>query len=398
MRHYAIAVVLLMMAVLMAACSDDAPQNVASKPPLTSIQSAPSASVEPQPSPTAVIPLDQKTSLDTDNHAQVLETFEVGNDVYVRSLVADTRTNTLWVGTSLGAHEIDLVTRDVRNTLTRQSGMANEYVFAALVDSQGDKWFGTNGGGLSRYNKGEWQTYFPMHGLADYWVYSLAEQADGTLWIGTWAGVNRFDSTREQLTTYVKELVNEWVYGVSVDTSDRVWFGTEGGVSMFDGDQWHAWTHEDGIGASNDGGLPPSTNTGLGTRSRHDLSVMTASGATYNPGYVFCLLASKDDTIWAGTWGGGVSYYDGQQWRNYTAADGLAGNVVYSIAEGRDGVMWFGTDKGLSSFDGDAWTTIDASSGLLGDSVYAVVVVPGGDIWTGAKGGVTRVGYKAGGV
>jgi len=291
---------------------------------------------------------------------RVLERFEVGANVYVRALTVDASTDSLWVGTSTGVL----------------------------------KWFGTNAGGVSRYRDGEWKTFFPMHGLADYWVYSFASQSDGTLWIGTWAGVTRVDPVSGDFSNYLHELVNEWVYGIAVDSRDRVWFATEGGVSMFDGARWTAWTHRDGLGAANAQALPPSKNTGLGTRTRHDLGVLRQGQPTYNPNYAFSAYAAPDDTIWVGTWGGGVSRFDSVAWRNYTTADGLAGDIVYSIARDADGVFWFGTDRGLSRFDGDGWRTYNRASGLLNDHVYAVAVAPSGDVWAGTLGGVTRIGRQ----
>jgi len=322
---------------------------------------------------------------------KVLESFGVGDDVFVRSLAVDRAANSLWVGTSVGVHEVDLVSRDPKQTFTRKEGLANEYVFAIAVDSQGNKWFGTNGGGVSRYNKGEWKTYFPMHGLADYWVYSFAEQPGGTMWIGTWAGANRLDSSGH-FTTYLKELVNEWVYGVAVDKQQRVWLGTEGGISMFDGRSWRSWTHNDGLGAANTDNLPISLNTGLGTRSRHDLSVLVDGEPSYNPNYVFCVTVTPDDQVWAGTWGGGVSRYDGKQWTSYTTHDGLAGNIVFSMARAPDGAMWFGTNNGVSRFDGKTWQNLTRRDGLFADSVYAVAVAPDGEVWVGTKRGVARIG------
>lgn len=323
---------------------------------------------------------------------RVLETFGVGDNVYVRSLAVDRAHNSIWVGTSVGVHEVDLATRDPIHTFTRKEGLANEYVFSIFVDSQGYKWFGTNGGGASRYRDGEWKTYFPMHGLADYWVYNFAEQQPGVIWIGTWYGANRLDTAAGKFTTYVDQLVNEWVYGVTVDAKKRVWFGTEGGVSMFDGQHWQSWTHKDGMGAPNDENLPISPNTGLGTRSRHDLSLLVNGEPSYNPNYVFCIEAAPDGTIWAGTWGGGVSRFDGKQWTNYTAHDGLAGNVVFSMARDQEGAWWFGTDKGVSRFDGKHWSTLSSADGLFGDSVYAVAAAPNGDVWVGTKQGVARIG------
>lgn len=321
----------------------------------------------------------------------VVDSFNVGENSYVRSLAVDTTTNSLWVGTSGGALEIDLESHELLNTFTRKDGLANEYVFGIGVDSDGYKWFGTNAGGASRYKDGDWQVFFPMHGLADYWIYSFAEQEEKIYWIGTWAGANRVDLRTMQITTVKDELINEWVYGLTVDSQNRVWFGTEGGVSMLDGDTWTHWTHADGLGGPNKRNLPASANTGLGTRDRHDLSVMVGGDASYNPNYVFATLADHEDTIWAGTWGGGVSSFDGKNWRSYTVADGLAGNVIYSIAEGPDHIYWFGTNNGLSRFDGDTFVNYGLSDGLLGTDVYAVIVTEENEVWVGTRGGVARL-------
>ena len=190
----------------------------------------------------------------------------------------------------------------------------------------------------------------------------------------------------------MKELVNEWVYGISVDAADRVWFGTEGGVSMFDGKRWTSWTHQQGLGAPNDEKLPASTNTGLGTRSRHDLSVGADGPATYNPNYVFSILAAVDGSVWAGTWGGGVARWDGKTWTNFTVRQGLAGNIVYSMAQDKSGVLWFGTNRGLSRYDGHGFKNLGVAEGLLDQNVYAVAVAPDGDVWAGTRKGVARIG------
>jgi len=325
----------------------------------------------------------------------VVDSFRIGDNLYVRSLAIDEATNSLWVGTSGGAMEIDLATYELVNTFTRADGLANEYVFGIGIDSEGYKWFGTNSGGASRYKDGEWQVFFPMHGLADYWVYVFAEQHDKILWVGTWAGANRIDLETMEITTIRDELINEWVYGLAVDSQNRVWFGTEGGISMFDGSAWSHWTHENGLGGPNEANAPPSQNTGLGTRDRHDLSVMVGGDASYNPNYVFATLADASDAIWAGTWGAGVSRYSDGEWTSYTSADGLAGNVVYAIAQGPDGAYWFGTNAGLSRFDGSNWTSYGVHDGLLGNDVYAVAITAGNEIWVGTRRGVARLAVQA---
>lgn len=319
------------------------------------------------------------------------EVFEVGEKVYVRALEPDPGRGSLWVGTSIGAMEIGLADKAPRRTFTRKQGLANEYVFAIGVDPEGGVWFGTNGGGTSRWQDGDWETFFPMHGLADYWVYSYAFDAQGRAWIGTWDGANLYDPATGEWITYHDELINIWVYGTDIDAEGRVWFGTEGGISMFDGETWRAWTHEDGLGAPNRADLPGSENTGLGTRDRHDLSIYVSGQESYNPNYVFA--AEVDDRgrgIWFGTWGGGLSLFDGSgNWRNFTSADGLPGNIVYSLAQSPDGLLWIGTNRGVAAWDGERLRAYD--TGGRAGHVYALAVAPDGAVWAGTRGAVLRL-------
>ncbi len=321
---------------------------------------------------------------------RVVDSFEVGPNTYVRALTVDFGANALWVGTSKGVIEVDLKTLTPRHTFNRDDGLANEYVFAVGIDRLGYKWFGTNAGGVSRYRDGDWKTYFPMHGLADFWVYAFANQGKNTLWIGTWAGVNRFDLASGRFETFREELVNEWVYGIAVDAQDQVWFGTEGGVSRFDGRKWRSWTHADGLGLRNDAALPASRNTGLGTRQRHDLSVSVDGQDSYNPSYVFSVLAASDGAIWAGTWGGGAARFDGKAWHSFGRQHGLAGNIVYSMVQDSKGALWFGTDRGVSRYWQGQFTTVDIGDGP-GAHVYALTVAPDDTIWAGTLSRVSRI-------
>jgi ligand-binding sensor domain-containing protein len=319
------------------------------------------------------------------------EKFEVGKNVYVRALAHDAVRGSMWVGTSIGALEIDLHKKAPRQSFTRKDGLANEYVFAIGVDPAGWVWFGTNGGGTSRWKDGKWQTFMPMHGLADYWVYAYAFDDANRVWIGTWDGANLYDPNGGKWTTYHDELINIWVYGADIDKSGRVWLGTEGGVSMFDQGNWKSWTHEDGLGAPNLAGLTESDNTGLGTRNRHDLSIFVSGQESYNPNYVFAVTVDAlDRGVWFGTWGGGLSLFDGEEtWRSFTARDGLPGNIVYSMAQAPDGVLWIGTNRGIAAYDGQTFRAYD--TGHKTRDVYALAIAPDGAVWAGTNGAVLRL-------
>jgi ligand-binding sensor domain-containing protein len=296
---------------------------------------------------------------------RIIETFQVGPTVYVRALAVEPARGTLWVGTSAGLNEVDLASGKLRSTLTRRDGLASEQVFALAVDSQGYKWIGTGAGGVSRYRDGSFKTYFPMHGLADYRVFSVAQDARGAMWMGTLAGASRLDRASGKFATYAKELVNEWVYGIAVDAKGQVWFATEGGISMFDGKSWRAWTQADGLGVAR----------------------------AERGNYILSVHAAKDGSIWAGTWGGGAARFEGARWSSLTTKEGLAGNIVYSIAQEADGTLWFGTDGGLSSYDGSKFSNLGPREGLPGPNVFALAAAKG-EIWAGGRGAVARVARR----
>jgi ligand-binding sensor domain-containing protein len=116
--------------------------------------------------------------------------------------------------------------------------------------------------------------------------------------------------------------------------------------------------------------------------------VLVGGRESYNPNYVFSTLVDTDDVVWVGTWGGGVSRYENGEWRNLSMVDGLAGNIVYSIAEDSTGAMWFGTNRGLTRYDGGTFSNFDVLSGLPGNDVYAIAATTTGDVWVGTRDGV----------
>jgi len=66
---------------------------------------------------------------------------------------------------------------------------------------------------------------------------------------------------------------------------------------------------------------------------------------------------------------------------HYDVQDGLAGSTVYSMAQDRDGFMWFGTETGLSRFDGTHFRNFTTSDGLPGNEILSVYPDSRGRVW-----------------
>lgn len=68
---------------------------------------------------------------------------------------------------------------------------------------------------------------------------------------------------------------------------------------------------------------------------------------------------------------------------NYNIKDGLAGSIVYSMCQDKDGFMWFGTDNGLSRYDGTHFKNFTIKDGLPDNEVLKVFADSKGRVWIG---------------
>ena len=67
--------------------------------------------------------------------------------------------------------------------------------------------------------------------------------------------------------------------------------------------------------------------------------------------------------------------------RQYTVEDGLPSSQIYRVLEDRNGMMWFGTDKGLVRFDGYNFKTFNPSEVNGSSEIWNLVEDKRGRIW-----------------
>ena len=102
---------------------------------------------------------------------------------------------------------------------------------------------------------------------------------------------------------------------------------------------------------------------------------------------IWTLFEDSRGALWAGTNGGGLVRYEDGRFSVFTTADGLAGNYVYAIHEGRDGTLWIGTGTGLSRMNGGRITSLTHADGMSSEVVRAVLEDREGVLWVGTEGG-----------
>ena len=183
------------------------------------------------------------------------------------------------------------------------------------------------------------------------------------IWIGTTAGLLRFNRRTETHTLYTAKhgLLSNIILVIRVDAKNRVWVGTYGGgLSCFDpkGPPDHQWTTYTPFGVG---------DSRYGTHWR-----------TYRHGegigdlWVYDLLFEPDGTMWAATWKG-ASRFDGSRFHTYTTRDGLADKWVYTLQRAPSGTLWFGTEGGVTRYLPRAGAAARWKSWTHDDGVGAVL-------------------------
>ncbi|MDB5206794.1 MAG: hypothetical protein JWR72_1869 [Flavisolibacter sp.] len=277
---------------------------------------------------------------------------ESNSEKNIQKQLAEKETTTIGVVNAEG--------RGFFTTFTTDDGLSLDQVYCSYKDEWGNLWFGTNGGGVSKYDGKNFTTYTTAHGLASNVIWCITQDHDGNLWFGTdGSGVSKYDGESFTNYTTAQGLPDNVIFSIVEDQKNNLWFGTlKGGVSKWNGKTFINYSTKDGL-----------TNNAVKT-----------------------ILEDSKRNLWFGTIGGGVSKWNGETFTNYTTKEGLSGKKIWSVAEDNSGNLWFGTEgKGLSKYDGKVFTNYPVFSEPANDGVLCIAKDKQGVLWLGTqKSGVIK--------
>jgi streptogramin lyase len=265
----------------------------------------------------------------------------------------------LWVGTAGGLVKLNKSTGEFIVYDKWNSKLPDNYVTAIAIDEQRNKWIGTWGGGLAKFDGVNWTVYNTSNsGLPDNYVYAIAIDEQGNKWIGTnMEGLQRFDGVNWTVyNTSNSGLPFDNVSVIMINKDGNKWIGTDGGgLVKFDGVNWTVYN---------------TSNSGLPHNS------------------VWAIAIDEQRNKWIGT-RAGIVKFDGVNWIVYKTSSGLPDNWVRSIAIDEQGNKWIGTLGGLAKFDGVNWTVYNTSNSRLPDNYVRAIAIDGqGNKWIGTSGGL----------
>lgn len=305
--------------------------------------------------------------------------------------------------------------------LSIKDGMPNSSVSAIVQDRQGFLWFSTQGG-LCRYDGQNFISYenepFNDASISGDLVQTLYLDQTDILWVGTYAGLNRFVPESQSFVHYrysdsnPQSLSNDLVIAISRDGQGNLWVGTLNGLNRLD-EKTGTFTRYFSD-PSNPHALPNNTVRSLFLDSRGRFWVGTSGGGlcSYDPGtdrfdnhtatvaggpgvpQSLSLQDIKEDgsgNLWLSAWGTGLVRYNPDT--DATTVFPLPDNRIYVINTSSPGIIRAGTwGAGLYILN-PATGAIDsymASSGigaLPNPVVYSMLQDASGELWVGTNGG-----------
>jgi signal transduction histidine kinase/ligand-binding sensor domain-containing protein len=270
-----------------------------------------------------------------------------------------------------------------------RDGFAKGEISSIAQTADGYLWLGTQFG-LLRFDgvrNVPWQPPGDQH-LPSNYIFSLLAGRDGTLWIGTWNGLASWKDGR--LTEY-RQLAGHYIFNLLEDRDGVVWVGgRQVGAPIGKLCSIHkGHIHCEG----NDGGLGRGV-FGLYQDSKGNLWVGVPNGLwRWKPGPPkFYPLGGEPDGIWAlgedadGTllvgWKGGIQRFVDGKTEAYPLQGTLPHFKAHRLLRDRDGGLWIGTaGLGLVHIHQGSAEVFAQTDSLSGDIVQALFEDREGNIW-----------------
>ena len=232
-----------------------------------------------------------------------------------------------------------------------------------------------------------------QQGLPQISVQALAQDHQGYIWVGTQAGLARFDGVR--FTTFLPDnvpaLPGIWMRSLMVDTAGRVWIGTYKGLVVYENGVFTAIPAADKQLSpldihtilEDDGRIIVATSLGV-----FDLISGKLVHRAGSPSPATSLIKSADG-LWIGTLGG-VQRQRGKVTDMLELPANVRHALVTRLAEAQ-GKVWAGTSVGLFVRDGQEWRTATDNPVLQNSPVTMLFQDSDRNLWVATNAGMGRM-------
>lgn len=259
----------------------------------------------------------------------------------------------IWVGGYTGVSIFDPQKQTFRHLTSDDAPVEGVISLAQAAD--GDMWIGTWSAGLYRYSKqtGRFKHYLTApeaSAIGSNYIWHLLVDPQGRLWVGTEdGGLNLYDPARDSFKRFVhqpdnpKSISNNFVWNIAVADADHLWLATSAGLNYFNTKTFEVEP------------LGPNAEKNYGLKSQ----------------FLVELMVHSNGDLWIGTQDQGIAILNTRtgSLKTITTEDGLAAAYVSSLVEDDEHNVWAATVSGISLLapDGTHIKNYDLNNGLVGN-------------------------------
>ena len=234
-------------------------------------------------------------------------------------------------------------------------GLPSAGVSVMMGDGAGGLWVAAGCEGLVRMRDGRFvaaPSPLPAKGCCR----ALLRAADGALWVGNGHGIHRYVETADGIAETDVFEATHMVVALAEEADGTVWAGTAGGgvlrihegvATSFGQDQGLGGEHVHAVVAAGDGTVWFGHRSGSSLWREGSWTTYTEADG-HPPGVVRAFLLDDDGTLWIGTYGGGLARFQDGRFHRYTTREGLYDDVVSRILDDGQGWLWMNGNRGVS--------------------------------------------------
>ncbi len=284
------------------------------------------------------------------------------------------------------------------NSALALTELPDQAVTSIAEAADGDVWLGTQANGLFKLTGR--QLSAAGRGLTTSKITCLLPLDNGSLWIGTDKGIKTWTGSSLTVLRLTPALRNASILALVRDHNSNIWIGTDRGLFVVDGNS---------ISSEQVRRVSPGSVTALFEDREGNLWVGGSRGIQrlrYKPFFTYTANGQKPEAggpvfvdrnrgVWFAPAGGGLHWLrDGKD--ETITNDNLKNDVVYSIT-GLDQEVWVGRQRGgLTMLHYNAGSVIAKtyrqSDGLAQNGIYTVYRGDDGTVWAGTlTGGVSQI-------
>ena len=290
----------------------------------------------------------------------------------------------LWVATGFAGFVKLNLNRNPFSSFTIGPFGKEPYTYDAatfLEDNKGNFWIGTGQGGLLLYDRQmnfrKRFTHDPPNpnSLSYQFVFTLMEDSNDNIWVGTATSLDRFD--RESELFYHIDLPSKIPYDY-VRIND-----------LFQDRKGYIWV-------AGSGSLYGQRKENIPANTFYEVE-----GFTMSLSDIRALTEDSSGTLWVASTFDGLFRLTNENREtmkferfkhNPLLSSSISSNVVWSLYTDSQGIMWVGTDAGLNRFnpEKEEFTHFNKSNGLDANTIYSIREDDRGDLWLSTEKGIIR--------